>query len=332
MYILLMIWIDKNLHIKPINTHIDPYRPVENAIITHAHADHAKPGHKNVLATKETIEIMKIRYGENCASNFQELNLNQKIEIGNVSITFYPAGHILGSVQVLAEFKGHKINFTGDYKTTRPLDATAKPVKCHTLVTEATFGLPVFQHPDEKKEIQKLIKSLSLFPERPHLVGVYALGKAQRVINLLRLEGYDKNIFIHGSLEKLCDYYDKNHIKLGDLTKVNLSNKNQYNGQIILAPPSAIKNVWARKFEDPIICQASGWMAIKQRAKQSLVELPLILSDHADWSELTKYIKFTNAEKIYVTHGREEAIIHWCRINNIDATPLSLSGRDDEEQ
>ena len=328
-----MIWIDKNLHIKPIDTHIDPYRPVENAIITHAHADHAKPGHKNILATKETIEIMKIRYGENCASNFQELNLNQKIEIGDVSVTFYPAGHILGSVQVLAEFKGHKINFTGDYKTTRDLTCVNfEPIRCHTLVTEATFGLPVFQHPDEKKEIQKLIKSLLLFPERPHLVGVYALGKAQRVINLLRLEGYDKNIFIHGSLEKLCDYYDKNHIKLGDLTKVNLSNKNQYNGQIILAPPSAIKNVWVRKFEDPIICQASGWMAVKQRAKQSLVELPLILSDHADWSELTKYIKFTNAEKVYVTHGREEAIIHWCRINNIDATPLSLSGRDDEEQ
>ena len=119
-----MIWIDKNLHIKPINTHIDPFRPVENAIITHAHADHAKPGHKNVLATKETIEIMKIRYGENCASNFQELNLNQKIEIGDISVTFYPAGHILGSVQVLAEFKGHKINFTGDYKTTKDLTCT----------------------------------------------------------------------------------------------------------------------------------------------------------------------------------------------------------------
>ena len=106
-----MKWIDKNLHIIPINTHIDPYKPVENAIITHGHADHAKPGHKNVLATKETIEIMKIRYGENCAENFQELKLNQKLKIDDVSITFYPAGHILGSVQVLAEFKGEKNKF-----------------------------------------------------------------------------------------------------------------------------------------------------------------------------------------------------------------------------
>ena len=152
-----MRWIDKNLHIKPINTHIDPFRPVENAIITHGHADHAKPGHKNVLATKETIEIMKIRYGENCADHFQELELNETLNIDEVSITFFPAGHILGSVQVLTQFKGEKINFTGDYKTSK--DKTCKnfePVKCHTLVTEATFGLPVFQHPDEKKEINKL--------------------------------------------------------------------------------------------------------------------------------------------------------------------------------
>ena len=328
-----MKWIDKNLHIKPINTHIDPFRPVENAIITHGHADHAKPGHKNVLATKETIEIMKIRYGENCADHFQELELNQTLNIDEVSITFFPAGHILGSVQVLTQFKGENINFTGDYKTSK--DKTCKnfePVKCHTLVTEATFGLPVFQHPDEKKEINKLLHSLYLFPERPHLVGVYALGKAQRVISLLRQQGYNKNIFIHGSLEKLCNYYQENNVNLGKLSKVSLINKNDYNGEIILAPPSAIKNIWSRKFEDPIISQASGWMSIKQRAKQSLVELPLILSDHADWNELTNYIKISEAENVYVTHGREEAIVHWCKKNNINGLALSLSGREDEEE
>ena len=328
-----MKWIDKNLHIKPINTHIDPYKPVENAIITHGHADHAKPGHNNVLATKETIEIMKIRYGENCAKNFQVLNENETLKIDDITIKFFPAGHILGSVQVLTEFKGEKINFTGDYKTTK--DKTCKnfePVKCHTLVTEATFGLPVFQHPNENDEIKKLLKSINLFPERPHIVGVYALGKAQRVINLIRQQGYDKEIFIHGSLEKLCEYYQNNFIKLGKTTKVNLTKKKDYKGEIVLAPPSAIKNIWSRKFEDPIICQASGWMSIKQRAKQSLVELPLIISDHADWNELTNYIKFSSAENVYVTHGREEAIVHWCKMNNINGLALSLSGREDEEQ
>ena len=328
-----MKWIDKNLHIIPINTHIDPFKPVENAIITHGHADHAKPGHKNVLATKETIEIMKIRYGENCAENFQELQLNEKLKIDEVSITFFPAGHILGSVQVLAELKGEKINFTGDYKTSK--DKTCKqfePVKCNTLVTEATFGLPVFQHPKESLEIEKLLRSLELFPERPHIIGVYALGKAQRILSLLRQQGYDKEIFIHGSLDKLCNYYQKNHIFLGKISKINLTHKKNFNGSIILAPPSAIKNVWARKFDDPIISQASGWMSIKQRAKQSLVELPLIISDHADWNELTDYIKYTEAENVYVTHGREDAIVHWCNQNKIEALALSLSGRDDENE
>ena len=181
-----MKWINENLYISPINTYIDPSKPVENAIITHGHADHAKPGHKNVLATKETINIMKIRYGENCAQNFQELKLNKSLKIDDVEITFYPAGHILGSVQVLAEYKGEKINFTGDYKTKK--DKTCEyfePVRCHTLVTEATFGLPVFQHPNEHNEIKKLLRSLELFPNRPHIVGVYALGKAQRIIGLL---------------------------------------------------------------------------------------------------------------------------------------------------
>ena len=327
-----MKWINENLYISPINTYIDPSKPVENAIITHGHADHAKPGHKNVLATKETINIMKIRYGENCAENFQELSLNRTLKIDNVNITFYPAGHILGSVQVLAEYKGEKINFTGDYKTKK--DKTCEnfePVRCHTLVTEATFGLPVFQHPNEHNEIKKLLRSLQLFPERPHLVGVYALGKAQRIIGLIRQQRYDKEIFIHGALEKLCNYYIKENVFLGKFSKINLKDKKEYQGEIILAPPSAIKNVWSRKFEDPIICQASGWMSIKQRAKQSLVELPLIISDHADWNELTDYIKLTGAENVYVTHGREEAIVHWCKMNKINGLALSLSGREDKE-
>ena len=327
-----MKWINENLYISPINTYIDPSKPVENAIITHGHADHAKPGHKNVLATKETINIMKIRYGENCAQNFQELKLNKSLKIDDVEITFYPAGHILGSVQVLAEYKGEKINFTGDYKTKN--DKTCEnfePVRCHTLVTEATFGLPVFQHPNEHNEIKKLLRSLELFPDRPHIVGVYALGKAQRIIGLLRQQKYDKEVFIHGALEKLCNYYVEEKIFLGKLLKTNLKDKKEYQGQIILAPPSAIKNVWSRKFEDPIICQASGWMSIKQRAKQSLVELPLIISDHADWNELTQYIKLTGAENVYVTHGREEAIVHWCKMNQINGLALSLSGREDEE-
>ena len=257
-----MDWVNKHLQIVPINTFIDPIFPVENEIITHAHADHAKPGHNNVLATKHTIEIMKIRYGENCANNFQELSFNSPLNVNGVKVTFFPAGHILGSAQVLLEYRKDKINFTGDFKITK--DDTCenfRPVTCDTLVTEATFGLPIFQHPDPEVEINKLINSLKNFSNRPHLIGVYALGKAQRLVKLLRNKGYDETIFIHGALEKICDYYVESGINLGNLSKALIKGeKKDFNGKIILAPPSALKSTWSRRFIDPILSHASGWM------------------------------------------------------------------------
>ena len=326
-----MNWINDKLFILPINTYIDPYKPVENAIITHAHADHAKPGHKNVLATKETIDIMKLRYGVNCAESFQVLDYNEKLIIDEVEITLYPAGHILGSAQVLVEYKGEKINFTGDFKTT--YDTTCEnfeKVECDILVTEATFGLPIFKHPHPKFEIEKLFRSLNFFPKRPHLIGVYALGKAQRLIKLIRDYGYDKTIFIHGSLEKICEYYEYSKINLGKLSKTSFKNNNEFKGNIILAPPSALRSKWSRQFSDPIISHASGWMSIKQRAKQSLVELPLIISDHADWNELTQNILDSEANKVFITHGRHEGLETWCKQREIAAFPLALSHRSEE--
>ena len=326
-----MNWINNNLYISPINTYIDPNNIVENAIITHAHADHAKPGHKNILATKETIDLMKIRYGDNCAQNFQVLEYNSQLKIDDITITFYPAGHILGSTQVLIDYKGEKVNFTGDFKTT--IDSTCskfEQVECDTLVTEATFGLPIFQHPSSNREIEKLFNSLKTFPDRPHLIGVYALGKAQRLIKLIREYGYDKPIFIHGALEKICEYYSYSNVNLGVLAKTSFVNKREFKGNIILSPPSALKTKWVRRFSDPIISQASGWMAIKQRARQALIELPLIISDHSDWNELTRNIRHSMAKKILITHGRHEGLITWCRNNKIEAYPLSLSHRDEE--
>ena len=177
---------------------------------------------------------------------------------------------------------------------------------------------------------KKLLRSLELFPKRPHLVGVYALGKAQRIIGLLRQQRYDKEIFIHGALEKLCNYYIKENVFLGKFSKTNLKDKKEYQGEIILAPPSAIKNVWSRKFEDPIICQASGWMSIKQRAKQSLVELPLIISDHADWNEILTTIKEVSPKEVWITHGAEEALIYECSKNNLTAKALSIIGYESD--
>src|SRR5690349_12408203 len=180
--------------------HIDPTRPVERALITHGHSDHARPGHGAVLATRETLRIMAARYGEDFAATKETATLGAAMRIGDATVTFQPAGHVLGSAQIVVESGGTRIVASGDYKR-RP-DPTCLPfvpVPCDIFITEATFGLPVFRHPPAEAEIARLIASVAQFPERAHLVGAYSLGKAQRVIRMLRVEGYDRTVYLHGS-------------------------------------------------------------------------------------------------------------------------------------
>ena len=166
------------------------------------------------------------------------------------------------------------------------------------------------------------------------MVGAYALGKAQRVIRLIRDEGYDEPIFIHGALEKLCAFYEEEGIELGELRPATIDKgaKDQFAGRIVVAPPSALHDKWARRFADPLPVFASGWMRIRQRAKQRGVELPLILSDHADWDELVDTISEISPREVWVTHGREEALVRWCTLNGIEARPLMLVGYEDEAE
>ncbi len=307
-------------------------KPSRLAIITHGHADHARPGHDHVIATPDTIEIIKRRYGENCAKTFEALEYGVEKKIKDVTISLHPAGHVLGSAQVLLQYQGYRAVMTGDYKA-RPDSTCAsfEVVPCDLFVTEATFGLPVFQHPDSADEIKKLLKAREEQPERAFLIGAYALGKAQRVIKLIREEGYDRPIYIHGALKKLCEFYQERGINLGELRSPTGLKKDDFHGEIVVGPPSALKDQWSRRFPDPVVAYASGWMTIKQRARQSGVELPLVISDHADWNELTETIKATGASKIWVTHGREDALVHYCRSIGLEAEPLYLQGRDDEE-
>ena len=327
----IMKWLNHELYIEPIDAYIDPVRPVARAIITHGHADHARPGHDHVLATPQTIEIMKLRYGANCAGSFQPLSFGDQVTDGPVTISLHPAGHILGSAQVRLAYRGQVAVVTGDYKA-HP-DSTAQPfelVPCDLFVTEATFGLPVFQHPDPSMEIARLLDSVQAQPERTHVIGAYALGKAQRVIRLIREAGHTAPIYLHGAQEKLCGYYSMEGIELGELRKALDRDKAEFRGHIVIAPPSALRDRWSRRLADPVVCQASGWMTIKQRAKQSGVELPLVISDHADWNELTTTIEATGAETVWVTHGREDALVHWCRQRGLNAEPLYMQGREED--
>jgi len=255
-----MSFLNHQLHIGRIDAYIDPMEPRDLAIITHGHADHARYGHKRVIATHETIEIMKVRYGENCAESFEPLALRETRRIGDVDVTLYPAGHVLGSAQVLLEHNGERIVVTGDYK--RGSDST-----CEDL---------------------------------------------------------------HGAQEKLCAFYQEHGVDLGDLRKATLDHKGEFEGAVVIAPPSALKDKWSRRFPDPVVCMASGWMQVKQRARQRGCELPLVISDHADWNELLDTVRDCGASKIWVTHGREDALVYECQRMGLEAEPLSIQGRDME--
>lgn len=324
----------KGLYCPPGDFYIDPVRPVERALITHGHSDHARAGHTHVLATQETLDIMRLRYGEGFAETVQPVALGETLMINSVRISFHGAGHVLGSAQIAVEKDGTRIVASGDYKRAAdPTCAPFEPIKCDVFITEATFALPVFRHPDAAHEIAKLLKSLTLFPERAHLVGAYSLGKAQRVIKLIRNAGYSDPIYIHGALETLCDYYQMRGIDLGPLEPATLERGEKqpdFAGKIIVGPPIAFSDRWARRFPDPVPAFASGWMRIRQRAKQQGIELPLIISDHCDWDELTETISEIAPAEVWVTHGREEALVRWCELQNIPAKPLHLIGYEDE--
>lgn len=300
-------------------------------MVTHGHADHCRPGSAALLATPETAAIAAARYGAAAFGAVQTLACGETLSVGDARLKFAPAGHVLGSAQAVIEVGGRRAAVSGDYKRRPdPTCAPFEPVPCDLFVTEATFGLPVFRHPPVEDEVGKLLRSLARFPERAHAVGVYALGKAQRLIAELRRAGCDAPIRLHGALTKLCDLYEAHGVALGPLLPAAAAEKQALRGAVVLAPPSALADRWARRLPDPVICAASGWMRLRQRAKQRGAEVAMAISDHADWDELTATIVETGAAQVWVTHGAEEALCRWCALQGIDARPLSLMGRGDE--
>ena len=316
---------------------IDALRASPRVVVTHGHADHARPGHGEVIATPETLAIMAARYGENFCQKRTPLGYGERLTMGDVEIRMEPAGHVLGSAQIVIDHGGKRVVVSGDYK--RKPDPTCvpfKPVACDVFVTEATFALPVFSHPDPASEIDKLIQSLAVFPERCHVIGAYSLGKAQRLIALLRQAGHHRPIYLHGAQQKLCQLYQDLGVDLGELKPATAGEKGKPRadlaGEIVIAPPSAIADKWARRLPDPLVVMASGWMQIRQRAKQSGVEMPMILSDHADWHDLLMTIDEVNPKEVWVTHGREDALIRALTLKGVKARALSLIGYEDDAE
>lgn len=320
------------LYCPPGDFYVDPVQPVDRAVITHGHADHARSGHGTVLATPQTLAIMAVRYGEEFAVRREPVAYGKTVSHNGVDVTMAPAGHVLGSAQAAIRWKGVTMVVSGDYKRRRdPTCAPFEPVPCHVFISEATFGLPVFTHPPDSEEIGRLVHSLAQFPERAHLVGAYALGKAQRVIRLLREAGWERPVYVHGALERLNSLYEREGVNLGPILPATGLKPNALGGEVVIAPPSATQDRWARRFADPVLAFASGWMLVRARARQRGVELPLVLSDHADWPELVATFTELKPEEVWITHGREEGLLRWCELNGQKARALRLVGYDEEE-
>jgi len=287
-----------------------------------------------VLATPDTLAIMQRRYGADCFRSGQPAAYGETIQLDDVAIRFLPAGHVLGSAQIEIAYAGRRAVVSGDYKRQPDRSCAGfEPIAApDVFITEATFGLPVFSHPPIEGEVGKLLAAQAANPDRAILLGVYALGKAQRMIAAIRDAGYDRPLYLHGALVNLCDFYQQMGIELGDLRPATGGKRGDLAGEIVLAPGSATADRWSRRLPEPMVAPASGWMRVRQRAKQRGAELPLIVLDHVDWAGLTGTIQEIAPGEVWITHGREEALAHWCATQGLPARALAPVGREDESE
>jgi putative mRNA 3-end processing factor len=300
----------KGLFCEQGNFYVDPWKPVDHAIITHAHADHARWGSKKYLAADTSSQVLRIRMGDKANIDFQPLG--KAIQIGGVTVTFYPAGHILGSAQVKIERGGYSIVVSGDYK--RNPDPTCKPfepVRCNTFITESTFGLPIYRWPDPNTVFDGINDwwRTNQSAGKTSVLLAYSLGKAQRL-----LAGVDSSIgsiFTHGAVEKLNAGYCDAGIELPATTRVGDvdAKTTDWKNSLIVAPPAAVGGSWAKRFGKMSVAMASGWMQIRGTRRRRSMDRGFILSDHVDWNDLMQTIRETEAENIWVTHGYSDVVV-----------------------
>lgn len=322
------------LYCPPGDFFIDPVRKVDRAVVTHGHADHARPGHGAVLASPETLAVMAARYGERFAGRREQATCGETWAIGDVSLRFLPAGHVLGSIQVVIEAEGLVAAVSGDYKR-RP-DPTCAPYetpRCHVYVSEATFGVPVFRHPDASAEVARLLASRAAFPERPHLIAAYSLGKAQRLIALLREAGIDETIYVSKPALKLCQVYEAFGVALGPLAPAETASARELEGALVLAPRGALDADALARCDTPVTVTASGWNRVRRLARgRGGADLSLVISDHADWDELTATAKEIAPEELWITYGRADALTRWAEGEGLRARALEKVGAQGSEE
>lgn len=309
---------DKGICCPQANVYIDPWRPVNKALITHEHGDHARWGHAAYLCTKSAKPVIRYRLGP---IKIETVDYNEVVTINGVRFSFHPAGHIIGSAQIRVEYKGEVWVVSGDYKLENDgLSEPFEPITCHVFISESTFGLPIYEWKPQSEvfdDINDWWRQNAEAGKTTVLAG-YALGKAQRL-----LHGLDPSIgkiFTHGAVENTNEVLRKQGVRLPDTIRVtNGISKKDFPGSIIIAPPSALQSAWVKKFNPASTGVASGWMTLRGARRRRSADRGFVLSDHADWMGLNVAIRETGAEKVFVTHGYTHIFAKWLNEQGIEA-------------
>jgi len=313
----------QGLYCRAAQAWIDPWRPVPRALITHAHADHARPGCGEYWATGASEGILRQRLG--AGINLIPVDYGQLHRIGGARVSFHSAGHVLGSAQVRLEAGGESWLVSGDYKRCAdPSCAPFEPVGADVFITEATFGLPIYRWQSGAAVAREIVSWWQSAPERPSLLFCYAFGKAQRVLAELAQLGISDEILLHGAVEALMEPYREAGVQLPPTRAMSsLDRHAELAGRLVIAPPSAHRSVWMKRFKAPQTAFVSGWMAVRGARRRRGYERGFVLSDHADWDGLLSSVRESGARQVYVTHGNSDGLARYLReVEGIAAEPL----------
>lgn len=322
---------DKGLYCPQGNFYIDPWRPVERAVITHAHSDHARPGSSYYLCHTYTLPILQLRLGDH---HYQSVPWNEVVSMNNVKVSLHPAGHIIGSSQVRVEYNGEVWVVSGDYKLEDDgLSGAFEPVKCHTFISESTFGLPIYHWKPQQEIYEDIITWISTNKEnaKTSVLIAYSLGKAQRVLQGLKETA--QPIFVHGAIWNTQEALRNAGWQLPPVQRLTADTpKDAYKGGVVIAPPGADGSPWMKKFYPYAIGICSGWMQVRGNARRKNVDAGFALSDHADWDSLLRAVKATEAQKVFATHGFTAAFSRYLQENGIEAGEVKTEYGGEEEE
>ena len=318
-------YLNQGLYCPAADAWIDPPCPVKRAIITHAHADHARPGCGEYWACDQSETILRQRLGRNI--KIHSINYGEEFRLGQAKLSFHSAGHVLGSAQVRIEVGDEVWLVTGDYK--RCHDPSCEPfesVKCDVLITESTFGLPIYRWKSGKQVAREIYEWWRTETEHPSLLFCYAFGKAQRVLAELKSLGIMEEVLLHGAVETITGHYREAGVDMVPTRPISeLERKDPLKGRLIIAPPSAYKSPWMKRFKEPQTAFASGWMAVRGARRRRGYERGFVLSDHADWTGLIMTIKQSEAKTIYITHGQEDILARYLtEVEGLNAFSLEM--------